>query len=30
VNAEVSAAWFDAVKALAKQLVWFEHRRTFR
>jgi esterase/lipase len=24
-NAEVAAAWFDAVKAPAKQLVWFEH-----
>jgi len=25
VNAEVAAAWFDAVKAPEKQLVWFEH-----
>jgi pimeloyl-ACP methyl ester carboxylesterase len=25
VNAEVAAAWFDAVKAPEKRLVWFEH-----
>jgi pimeloyl-ACP methyl ester carboxylesterase len=25
VNAEVAAAWFDAVKAPEKQRVWFEH-----